>query len=386
MSHLLYIMYTFQNNKKFLCLFDKVFQQNTKKTILKIYIIYCFIKILSIYSKNMNKYFKQKHNYKFLNQKKIYKLFNKIALGQLNESQLSFILTNIDLHQENFSELIIGATKSFFNYSKPFSSPKYLFSDVVGTGGDNSNTINISTTSAFVASFCGFKIAKHCNTGVTSITGSSNLLNSFNIDLHLSPEKSLKLLNELNICFLYSPFYHPGFKHVAKIRKKLNIKTIFNIIGPLLNPAKPPLIVVGVYKKNIMLPMIYAIKHFQYKHALVIHSSGTDEVTLYDKTHVAELKNNQIFCYELNPIDFGIKKHSDNFSIGGNTQDNNNIIKKILKGKSNIFLEQIIAANVAMILKVFGHSNLKKNTSIALNAIRSGKVYNHVLSVSKNNK
>jgi len=325
-------------------------------------------------------------NSKYINQNEICNLFNNIARDKFNSKQLSSVLSSINLNKNNLYELIIGSTREFLKYSKPCFKPTYLFADIVGTGGDFSNTINISTTSAFVASSCGFKIAKHCNKNITGLSGSANLINSLKIDLHSSPENSLLLLNKFNLCFLYFPYYYNCFKRVSEIRKKLKIKTIFNIIGPLLNPAQPPLIVVGVYDKNIIKPMINAIKFFKYKHAVVIHSSGTDEVTLHDTTYVAELKNNNISFYELNPKDFGIKKHSENFSIGGDTKKNTHIVKNIIKGKSNLAIEQIIAANVAIVLKVFGCSDLKKNTSLALHAIQSGKVYNHMISISKQNK
>ncbi|QCI19345.1 anthranilate phosphoribosyltransferase [Buchnera aphidicola] len=334
----------------------------------------------------MDKKIKKILNSKYINQNEIYNLFHNIVLDKFNSEQLSSILSSMNLEENNLYELIIGSTKEILKYSKPFLKPTYLFADIVGTGGDQSNTINISTTSAFVTSSCGFKIAKHCNTNITGLSGSANLLDSFKINLYSSPENSLHLLDKFNLCFLYFPHYYNFFKRISKIRKRLKTKTIFNIIGPLLNPAKPPLIVVGVYSKNIIIPMINAIKFFKYKHAIVIHSSGTDEVTLHDTTYVAELKNNNISFYELNPTDFGIKKHSENFAIGGNTSKNADIIKNIIKGKSNLAIEQIIAANVAIVLKVFGYSNLKKNTSLALHAIQSGKVYNHVISISKQNK
>ncbi|CAL4042957.1 Anthranilate phosphoribosyltransferase [Buchnera aphidicola (Anoecia corni)] len=334
----------------------------------------------------MDKKIQKELNFQYINQNEICHLFNNIALDKFDSKQLSYILSSMNLKKNNLYELIIGSTKEILKHSKPSFKPKYLFADIVGTGGDNANTINISTTSAFVASSCGFKIAKHCNKNITGLSGSANLLDSLKINLYSTPENSLQLLNKFNLCFLYFPHYYNCFNRIYKIRKKLKTKTIFNIIGPLLNPTQPPLIVVGVYNENIIEPMINAIKFFKYKHAIVIHSSGTDEVTLHDTTYVAELKNDNISFYELNPKDFGINKHSENFAIGGSTKKNTNIIKDIIKGKSNLAIEQIIAVNVAIVLKVFGWSDLKKNTSLALHAIQSGKVYNHMISMSKQHK
>jgi len=329
---------------------------------------------------------KKSSTFLFLNKIKTYKLFKKIALGNFNTKNIYRIIKSFNLETTKIKSLIIGATQAFLKYSKKLPKPKFLFCDVVGTGGDKSNTINISTTSAFIASFCDLKIAKHCNNNVTSLSGSANLINSFNINLNSSPNYSLQLLNKFNLCFLYSPNYNSGFQHVSSIRKKIKTKTIFNIIGPLLNPFRPPLIVIGVYNKELIPHMIYAVKFFNYKRALVLHSSGTDEVTLHGHTHVAELKDKKITFYKLQPEDFGIKKHTTNFSIGGSIKKNKSIITQLIKGKSYLALEQILAANVAMIFKVFGFTDLKKTTRIALKAIQSGKIYNHVLKISKAHK
>ncbi|MBZ2279570.1 anthranilate phosphoribosyltransferase, partial [Buchnera aphidicola] len=144
-------------------------------------------------------------------------------------------------------EEIQGAIDAFLKNMKPFPQPNYLFSDIVGTGGDKNNTINISTASAFVASACGLKIIKHCNKGVSSKSGSSDILTKFNINLDASTKKLQECLNTLNICFLFAPRYHNGIQYATKVRKTLKIQTIFNILGPFLNPACPPLIVMGVY-------------------------------------------------------------------------------------------------------------------------------------------
>ncbi|CAL4322474.1 anthranilate phosphoribosyltransferase [Buchnera aphidicola] len=321
----------------------------------------------------------------FLNELESYQLFRSISSGEFNEIQLSSILTAMQIRGESTEE-ILGATYAFLEKMKYFPKPNYLFSDIVGTGGDRKNTINVSTASAFVASSCGFKIVKHCNKGVSSKSGSSDLLNQFKINLNGSLKNSKKILDKLNICFLFAPRYHNGFKYAENVRKILKIKTIFNLLGPLLNPARPPLTLIGVYKKKLIVPIIQIIKKLKYQRAIVLHGNETDEVTLHGTTYIAELLNKKIYSYELTPEDFGLKTYSQNTIIKYSLEENYNIIKKTMKGKGEKLHEELIAVNVALLLKNFGYENLKENTEMALKKIRSGDVYKHIIKVSNMSK
>ncbi|CAL4322401.1 Anthranilate phosphoribosyltransferase [Buchnera aphidicola (Protaphis terricola)] len=329
----------------------------------------------------MQKIFKKIYKFTSLNQQESYKLFQSIIAGNINEIQLSSILTAMYMRPES-SEEILGAVHAFLETMKLFPRPNYIFSDIVGTGGDNKNTINISTTSAFVASYCGFKIIKHCNQGVSSKSGSSNLLSKFKINLNPSLENSLNTLNKLNICFLFAPQYHNGFKYVNNIRKILKIKTIFNLLGPFLNPARPIFTLIGVYKKELILPMIKILKKLKYQKGIVMHSNGTDEVTLDGITYISELINNKIYSYELEAKDFGLKPHSQKIPSVNSPEESFNIIKKIMKGKGERSHEELIAVNVAILLKNFGYINLIENTKIILKKIRSGNIYKHIIKIA----
>ncbi|ANF17045.1 Anthranilate phosphoribosyltransferase [Buchnera aphidicola (Schlechtendalia chinensis)] len=317
-----------------------------------------------------------------LTESETYKLFKLIMTGKINDIQLSSILTAINIRGESENE-IIGAVRACLKYSKSFPKQNYMFSDIVGTGGDSSNSINISTASAFVGATCGLKIVKHCNTSISSMTGSCDLLKEFNIDLHASCEKSQNMLNKLNICFLFAPKYHANFKYISLVRKTLKIRTLFNILGPLINPSKPPLSLVGVYSTKLMVPMANVLKKLNSYHAIVVHSDHTDEVTLHDSTNVTELKNNNIISYTLCPDDFGVKYYNKNAILGGTPKENYEIIKYVLKGKGPHAISETIAVNVALLLKLYGNENLKKNTKCALKIIQSGKVYEKIIALSK---
>ncbi|QCI17676.1 anthranilate phosphoribosyltransferase [Buchnera aphidicola (Acyrthosiphon lactucae)] len=329
----------------------------------------------------MQNILKKIYNSKVLSQEESYKLFKLISSGNITDIQLSSILTAMRIRGESIEETT-GAIYAFLENMKYFPKPNYIFSDIVGTGGDAKNTINISTTSAFVAATCGFKIVKHCNKKISSKSGSSDLLERFNINLNASPEKSRETLDKLNICFLFAPKYHDGFKYSNNVRKNLKTKTIFNLLGPFLNPAIPPIIVIGVYNKKLINPTIKILKTLKYQRGIVLHSDKTDEVTLSGTTYVSELLNKKIISYQLQPESFGLKIHSKKILTINSLEENYRIISQIIQGKGDRLHEELIAVNVAMLLKVFGYENLKENTELALNKIRSGDVYKHIRNVS----
>lgn len=333
----------------------------------------------------MQNIFSKIYESKSLNQEESYQLFKSIALGEINEIQLSSILTAMQMNGESEEE-ILGAIYAFLERMKFFPRPNYIFSDIVGTGGDIKNTINVSTASAFVAASCGFKIIKHCNKGVSSKSGSSDILNKFKINLNGSLENSKKILDKLNICFLFAPRYHNSFKYASNTRSILKIKTIFNLLGPFLNPASPPLTVIGVYKKDLINPMSKILKKLKYQRGIVLHGGDTDEVTLHGTTYVSELLNNKIYSYELEPEDFGIKRYPKSISVECSSEENYHLIKKTMKGQGEKLYEELIAVNVAILLKNFGCENLKENTKLALKKIRSGDVYKHIMQVSNMSK
>ncbi len=316
-----------------------------------------------------------------LTQAESHQLFSAIITGQLEPTQLAGVLIAMKVRAEHPQE-IAGAATALLEDAKPFPRPDYDFADIVGTGGDGSNSINISTASAFVAAACGLKVAKHGNRSVSSKSGSSDLLAAFGISLDLPAQQARQALDDLNVCFLFAPQYHSGFRHAMPVRQQLKTRTIFNVLGPLINPARPPLAVIGVYSPELVLPIAQALKVLGYRRAAVVHGGGMDEVALHSVTHVAELREGEITSYQLTPEDFGLSMHPQEALAGGSPEENRDILARLLQGKGELAHEEAVAANVALLLKIFGHEDLRQNAQQALETIRSGQAYKHVVALA----
>lgn len=300
------------------------------------------------------------------------KLLYSIMEKKLSSEQIAAALISMKIRGETLEE-IVSTARIILKHSNFFPRPKTIFADITGTGGDGKNTINISTASAIVASTCNVKIIKHGNYSVSGILGSADILmknHKKNIQ-----NQSLKQFNELGICFLSAYQYHTIFKDVMNVRKQLNTPTLFNIVGPLVNPAKPTLALIGVYKKELLIPVANALKLLNYSHAIVVHCDGIDEVGLHAPTNILELYNNVIDNYVVTPSDFGLHQYpiSELYCDSQKIAYTNmiNLLKGIGK-KSHI---STVAANVALLLKLFGHNNLHSNTLLALDKIYQGIPY-----------
>ncbi|URJ23625.1 anthranilate phosphoribosyltransferase [Blochmannia endosymbiont of Camponotus sp. C-003] len=306
-----------------------------------------------------------------------------IIKEKLSSIQIASALISMKIRGETFEE-IIGAVNVLLTHSKPFPRINSLFADITGTGGDNSNTINISTTSAIVASTCGAKIIKHGNSSISSLIGSMDLLGKYYLHIDNTPEKSYQKFNELGICFLYAPQYYEVLHRIMPIRKQLKIPTLFNIVGPLINPSKPPLTLIGVYKKELLSPIIRILQLLKYNHAIVVHCGGIDEVGLHSSTHVAELYNDIISNYVLTASDFGLNSYPIETLRCYSKKQAHEYMINTLKGKGEPAHSAVIAANVALLLKLFGHNNLHANTQLALEKMHHGIPYARLTSLSDN--
>ncbi|MCL9782025.1 anthranilate phosphoribosyltransferase [Vibrio sp. S4M6] len=309
-------------------------------------------------------------------------LFSAIIKGELDAAPMAAAIIAMKIKGETPDE-IAGAAKALVANARPFPTIDYDFADIVGTGGDGHDTINISTTAAFVAAACGLKVAKHGNRSVSSKSGSSDLLASFGIDLAMSPEATKKAVDELGVAFLFAPQYHAGFRHAMPVRQALKTRTIFNILGPLINPARPNIQLMGVYSKELVKPISQTMLHMDKKRAAVVHGSGLDEVAIHGETLVAEIQDGVIEEYVLTPEDFGVKRHELNAIKGGLPEENRAIISNILTGKGTEAQVSAVAVNVALLMKLFGHEDLKQNTQTAIEAMNSGKAFELVQQLAK---
>ncbi|WP_026025293.1 anthranilate phosphoribosyltransferase [Aliivibrio logei] len=301
-------------------------------------------------------------------------LFDAIIKGELDPILLTAALTCLKIKGETPNE-IAGAAKALLENANPFPRPDYDFADIVGTGGDGSNTINISTTAAFVAAACGLKIAKHGNRGVSSKSGSSDLLDSFGINLAMSAEDTRKAVDDLGVAFLFAPHYHCGVRHAMPIRQTMKTRTIFNILGPLINPARPNIELMGVYDESLVRPIAETMVNMGMKRAAVVFGSGLDEVAIHGPTTVAEIINGEIKEYTLTPEDFGLETHPLDAIKGGEPEENKAIITDILTGKGTDAQLGAIAVNVSLLMRLFGHEDLKANAQKAIDAMNSGKAF-----------
>lgn len=309
-------------------------------------------------------------------------LFSEVIRGNIEPATLASIMISLKVRGETPDE-IAGAASALLKHADPFPIPDYPFADIVGTGGDGSNSINISTTSAFVLAALGYPMVKHGNRGVSSQSGSSDVLSALGVKLTMTAEISRKALDELGICFLFAPQYHSGFRHASAVRGELKTRTIFNILGPLINPSHPKRILLGVYKKELVEPIAKTLQKLGYIHALVVYGSGLDEVAIHGTTYVAEVHPDQIDYYEVTPDSFGVDRYPMNAIQGGTPEENRDYLMAILKGEGEPAKEAAVAINVAMVMKLFGESDLKKNTQRAIKMMRSGQAYQRLVELVK---
>ncbi|WP_428774267.1 anthranilate phosphoribosyltransferase [Vibrio sp.] len=301
-------------------------------------------------------------------------LFDLIIRDEMDPILMSAVLTALKIKGETPDE-ITGAAKALLANAKPFPRPDYDFADIVGTGGDGHDTINISTTAAFVAAACGLKVAKHGNRSVSSKSGSSDLLDSFGINLAMSPEDTRQAIDDLGVAFLFAPQYHGGVRHAMPVRQTLKTRTIFNILGPLINPARPNIELMGVYSEELIKPIAETMLQMGMKRAAVVHGSGLDEVAIHGETKVAEIREGQIHYYTLTPADFGVETYPLEAIKGGDPALNRTIITDILTGKGTLAQQSAVAVNVALLMRLFGQEDLQANTTKALEVMNSGRAY-----------
>ena len=235
-----------------------------------------------------------------------------IMSGELSPVMMSALITGLRVKKETIGE-ITAAAQVMREFSTKVDVPdKTHLVDIVGTGGDGSHTFNISTCSMFVAAAAGAKVSKHGGRSVSSKSGSADVLESLGLNINLPPEAIARCIEEVGIGFMFAPNHHPAMKNVAPIRKELGVRTIFNILGPLTNPASAPNILMGVFHPDLVGIQIRALQRLGAEHALVVYGrDGMDEVSLGAATMVGELKNGEITEYDIHPEDFGLPMASN---------------------------------------------------------------------------
>lgn len=302
-------------------------------------------------------------------------VMRKIMQGNAEDSQIETLLVTMAERGEAVSE-ITGAARVMREMASTIDAPETAL-DCCGTGGDGIGTYNISTAVALVAAACGVPVAKHGNRAASSKSGAADVLEALGVNLSVPHERLEKALQKVNFCFLMAPSHHAAMKHVMPVRKKLGRRTIFNLLGPLANPANTKFQLIGVYDKKWLRPMAEVLNNLGTKRAWVVHGrDGLDEITTTDKTDIAVLNNGKISEATISPDDFGIQKSSLDDLKGGDAEENAAALQSLLKGKKSAYRD-IVLINAAVVLAIHGKAkNLKHGVSIAEDAIYQGKAHN----------
>lgn len=302
-------------------------------------------------------------------------MYSAILTIMKNESAPSMtgaFLTALSIKGEKPEE-IVGAVHAMLDVAE-IIDPGYDVLDIVGTGGDRSYSFNISSVSSFVIAAAGVKVAKHGNRSVSSKCGAGDLFEALGVKFDFPSRYAKEVLDKAGIVFLFAPVYHKAMRFVGPIRKELGIKTIYNIMGPLINPMNATHMVLGVYKKDLCRPVVEALKAKGLKAAMVVHGAdGVDEISISDITHICELKNGEITEYDLDPREYGFKLRDHSEIVGGDPSVNKKIALDILTGKDTGAKRDIVILNSACAIHVYTGESIAKSIEIAKEVIESGK-------------
>ncbi|MDP7553044.1 MAG: anthranilate phosphoribosyltransferase [Candidatus Thioglobus sp.] len=289
-----------------------------------------------------------------LSEGQMHDVMNSIMTGQTTDAQIGAFLIGLSMKGETIEEITASA-KVMRALATPveINSSDYLV-DTCGTGGDGLGLFNISTASAFVVAAAGGKVAKHGNRSISSKSGSADVLESAGVNLDLSPRIIGQCVEEIGVGFMFAPAHHSAMKHAIGPRKELAVRTIFNVLGPLTNPAKAPNQVMGVYDKSLIEPIANVLKGLGSRHVMVVHSAdGLDELSVADKTYVAELKDGVVTTYTIHPEELDLALGDLNDIKADDAKDSLNIIKDAFSGKEGA-ARDIISLNAGAAIYVCG--------------------------------
>ena len=289
-----------------------------------------------------------------LNESEMHDVMNSIMTGQTTDAQIGAFLVGLSMKGETIEEITASAkVMRALATSVELNSNDYLV-DTCGTGGDGLGLFNISTASAFVVAAAGGKVAKHGNRSISSKSGSADVLEAAGINLNISPELISHCIEEIGLGFMFAPAHHSAMKHAIGPRKELAVRTIFNVLGPLTNPAKAPNQIMGVYDKSLVEPIANVLKGLNSRHVMVVHSEdGLDEFSIANTTYVAELKDNNISTYTVHPGDFGLEEGNLDSIKAENAEQSLALINEAFSGKKGV-ARDIIALNAGAAIYVSG--------------------------------
>ena len=310
-------------------------------------------------------------------------VMTEVLTGKCSDAQIGALLVALHMKGETVEE-IVGFAEAIRAAATPLSSHanrvldasgtgRDALVDTCGTGGDTSGTFNISTATAFVVAGAGVRVAKHGNRSVTSKCGSADVMEALGVKINLPPERIAACLDEVGIAFLFAPAMHTAMKYVQPARRELRLRTVFNLLGPLTNPAHATCQVVGVYADDLVEKLAEALSMLGLHRALVVHGSdGLDEITISGSTRIGEVRDGQVRTYEMTPEEFGLERAPLDEISGGDAQLNARLIREILQGRKSA-RRNVVLLNAAAALVAAGEADhLRDVMPLAVKAIDSG--------------
>ncbi len=312
---------------------------------------------------------------KDLTEEEMFEAILAIMKNEVEPAMMGAFLTALSIKGEKPVE-VVGAVKAMLEVAE-IIDPGYDVLDIVGTGGDRSFSFNISSVSSIVIASCGVKVAKHGNRSVSSKCGSGDLFEALGVKFDFASKHAKDVLDKAGIVFLFAPVYHQAMRFVGPVRKALGIKTIYNIMGPLINPMNATHMVLGVYKKELVRPVCEVLKKKGLKGAMVVYGmDGVDEISISDKTYVAEFENGgEIKEYEITPEEYGLKRSPHSEIIGGIPEENKQIALDILNGVKSA-KRDVVVLNSACAVHVYTGKSIMDSVKLVEEALDSGRALN----------
>ena len=299
-------------------------------------------------------------------------VMHEIMTGEASPVQMSAYLTALSLKGETTDEITASAYGMRAHCIRLLHDVDAL--EIVGTGGDHANSFNISTAAAIITAASGVPVAKHGNRSASSQCGAADVLEALGVNINISPGKSAELLKKIGICFMFAQNYHIAMKYVAPIRRELAIRTVFNILGPLTNPAGATMELMGVYDRELVEPLAQVLCNLGVKSAMVVHGEdGLDEISMSAPTFVCEVKDGWIRSYTITPEQFGFKRCLKEDLQGGTPAENAAILKELLQGEKGAKRDAAVFNAAAAMLVTGKYDSMETAISAANQAIDSGK-------------
>ncbi len=300
-------------------------------------------------------------------------VFSQIMQGKATPAQIAAFLTALHIKGETVDE-ITGAAAIMRKFAEPLNIKSKVIMDTCGTGGTGKHCFNVSTLTALVVSAAGVTVAKHGNRSITSKSGSADLLEALGVNINASPSLTEACINEIGIGFMFAPLFHKAMKHAIGVRREIGFRTIFNILGPLTNPAQATHQLLGVFKADLCEPLARVLGKLGLKHALVVHGNdGLDEVTITDSTIVCEMKDGQINNYTITPEQFGLKRASiEDIQISGPAHSKK-IAQEILSGKNGPIYDFVILNSACALYTAECVSSIREGVDLAKKMLQENK-------------